>query len=88
MKILIAEDDVVSRKLILKVLSDFGDCDFVINGLEAIDAYLLGQKVEKISESEIKQLVILVISDFKMFKVLSSKEKNSFSKKLIVESKS
>ncbi len=28
---------------------------------------LLGQKVEKISESEIKQLVILVISDFKMF---------------------
>ena len=49
---------------------------------------LLGQKVEKTSESEIKQLVILVISDFKMFKVLSSKEKNSFSKKLIVESRS
>ena len=45
MKILIAEDDVVSRKLILKVLSDFGDCDFVINGFEAIDALPLCQRI-------------------------------------------
>ncbi|PKM57783.1 MAG: response regulator [Firmicutes bacterium HGW-Firmicutes-3] len=44
MKILIAEDDVVSRKLMWKILSDYGDCDLVINGLEAIDAFLLAQK--------------------------------------------
>ena len=44
MKILIAEDDVVSRKLMWKILSDYGDCDLVINGLEAIDAFLLALK--------------------------------------------
>ncbi|PKM66117.1 MAG: response regulator [Firmicutes bacterium HGW-Firmicutes-2] len=44
MRILIAEDDVVSRKLMWKILSDYGDCDLVINGLEAIDAFLLAIK--------------------------------------------
>jgi len=44
LKILIAEDDVVSRKLMWKILSDYGDCDLVINGLEAIDAFLLALK--------------------------------------------
>lgn len=44
MRILIAEDDVVSRKLMWKILSDYGDCDLVINGLEAIDAFLLALK--------------------------------------------
>jgi len=44
MKILIAEDDVVSRKLMWKILSEYGDCDLVINGLEAIDAFLLALK--------------------------------------------
>lgn len=44
LKILIAEDDMVSRKLLFKVLSDYGDCDTVVNGIEAIDAYLLSIK--------------------------------------------
>jgi two-component system chemotaxis response regulator CheY len=44
LRILIAEDDVVSRKLMWKILSDYGDCDLVINGLEAIDAFLLAIK--------------------------------------------
>lgn len=44
LRILIAEDDVVSRKLMWKILSDYGDCDLVINGLEAIDAFLLALK--------------------------------------------
>lgn len=44
LKILIAEDDMVSRKLLFKVLSDYGDCDTVVNGIEAIDAFLLSIK--------------------------------------------
>ncbi len=44
MKILIAEDDMVSRKLLFKVLSEFGECDMVVNGIEAIDAVLLSIK--------------------------------------------
>lgn len=44
LKILIAEDDMVSRKLLFKVLSDYGECDTVVNGIEAIDAFLLSIK--------------------------------------------
>lgn len=47
MKILIAEDDVISRKLMSKVLSEYGECDLVLNGLETIDAFLLAQKDEE-----------------------------------------
>jgi len=41
LKILIAEDDMISRKLLWKVLDEFGECDLVINGIEAIDAYMI-----------------------------------------------
>ncbi|WKY48844.1 response regulator [Eubacteriaceae bacterium ES3] len=42
--ILIAEDDVVSRKFLSKFLKPYGDCDLVVDGLEAIDAYILSIK--------------------------------------------
>lgn len=44
MKILIAEDDLVSRKYITKVLSRYGECDVTVDGMEALDAYLLSMK--------------------------------------------
>lgn len=41
MKILIAEDDRVSRTLISKFLQKYGECDLVVDGLEALDAFLM-----------------------------------------------
>jgi len=41
MKILIAEDDFTSRKYIIKVLSAYGEYDVTVNGLEAIEAYVM-----------------------------------------------
>ncbi|MDW7675126.1 MAG: response regulator [Bacillota bacterium] len=41
MKILIAEDDAVSRRFLQKFLSKYGECDIVVDGLEAIDAFLI-----------------------------------------------
>lgn len=38
MKILIAEDDFLSRKLLMKYLSTVGDIDIAVNGLEAVQA--------------------------------------------------
>jgi two-component system, chemotaxis family, chemotaxis protein CheY len=38
---LIVEDDFVSRKIMQKILSAYGECDFAANGLEAIDAFKL-----------------------------------------------
>ncbi|HZJ84651.1 MAG TPA: response regulator [Syntrophomonadaceae bacterium] len=47
MKILIAEDDFASRKFLQKFLSSYGQCDVVIDGLEAIDAVLLALKEDE-----------------------------------------
>ena len=41
MRILIAEDDFASRKVILKFLSEYGDCDVTVDGMEAIDAFMM-----------------------------------------------
>ena len=44
MKILIAEDDNTSRKFLTKFLSQYGECDQVVDGLEALDAVLISLK--------------------------------------------
>lgn len=47
MRILIAEDDLVSRKFLQKYLSKYGECDIVVDGLEALDAYMISLKDDK-----------------------------------------
>lgn len=41
MRILIVEDDFVSRRLLLTILSKYGQCDIAVNGTEAIEAFKL-----------------------------------------------
>lgn len=47
MRILIAEDDMNSRKFLHKFLSRYGECDLVVDGLEVLDAFLLSVKEDK-----------------------------------------
>ncbi|AGX43295.1 response regulator [Clostridium saccharobutylicum] len=56
MRILIAEDDMVSRRFLSKFLSQYGECDIVVDGMEALDAYLIS-----IKESEPYDLICLDI---------------------------
>lgn len=44
MKILIVEDDMTSRRFLSKFLSQYGECDVVVDGMEALDAYLISVK--------------------------------------------
>ncbi len=41
MKILIVEDDFASRKFLSKFLSDYGDCDVTVDGVEALEAFIM-----------------------------------------------
>ena len=41
MRILIAEDDFASRKMMQKFLSKYGETDVTVDGMEAIDAFLM-----------------------------------------------
>jgi two-component system chemotaxis response regulator CheY len=47
MRILIAEDDLVSRKFLSRFLSQYGECDIVVDGLEALEAFLISLQDEK-----------------------------------------
>lgn len=47
MRILVAEDDLISRKLICKFLEEYGYCDATVDGMEALDAFLMAIKEEK-----------------------------------------
>lgn len=44
MRILIAEDDRTSCEYLSGVLSAYGECDTVFNGLEALDAYIMAMR--------------------------------------------
>jgi len=39
MRVLIVEDDFVSRKLLQRILGHYGECDIAVNGEEAIEAF-------------------------------------------------
>jgi two-component system chemotaxis response regulator CheY len=39
MKILIVEDDFISRLVLQKILTPYGSCDIAVNGVEAITAF-------------------------------------------------
>ena len=40
MKILIAEDDIIGRKLLEKFLQDFGECHVAVDGIEALEKFI------------------------------------------------
>ena len=42
MRILIAEDDLTSRIFISKLLSIYGECDTTVDGIQAIEAFVIG----------------------------------------------
>lgn len=81
LKMLIAEDDIVSRKLLWKVLSEFGDCDMVINGLEAIDAYIMAFKDEEPYDLVCLDIMMPKIDGVKVLKTIRDLEMQNQVKK-------
>lgn len=47
MKCLIAEDDLISRRILTELLSEFGSCDIAVNGKEAIDSFKLAHESKR-----------------------------------------
>ena len=41
MRILIVEDDFASRKFMMNFMSAYGDCDGTVDGMEAVEAYMM-----------------------------------------------
>lgn len=47
MRILIAEDNFASRKFLFKLLSLHGECDVTIDGIETVEAFIIGHDIGK-----------------------------------------
>lgn len=47
MRILLAEDDFATRKFMADFLSKYGDCDVTVDGMEAVDAFMMALEEEK-----------------------------------------
>ncbi|HAO23342.1 MAG: two-component system response regulator [Desulfobacteraceae bacterium IS3] len=47
MRALIAEDDFIARKYLKEILSPYGDCDVVVDGQEAVQAFRLAWDEKK-----------------------------------------
>jgi len=47
MRILIAEDDYVSRKVLCKYLSNFGECDVTVDGIETVQAFIMAHESKR-----------------------------------------
>ena len=41
MRILIVEDDLASRRFLSKFLSTYGECDITVDGMEALEAFMI-----------------------------------------------
>lgn len=77
MKILIAEDDSVGRKFLLKFLSQYGECDLTIDGLEALDAYLLAYKEKAPYDLVCLDIMMPKVDGVRVLKTIRSLEKEN-----------
>jgi Response regulators consisting of a CheY-like receiver domain and a winged-helix DNA-binding domain len=78
LKILIAEDDQVSRKFLFTFLSQYGECDVVVDGLEAIDAYMISMKEKKPYDLICLDIMMPKIDGVKVLKAIRDMEKSKF----------
>ena len=75
MKILIAEDDMVSRKFLQKFLSQYGECDVVVDGLEALDAFLYSLNSKQYYDLICLDIMMPKVDGIKVLKTIRDLEK-------------
>lgn len=75
MKILIAEDDMISRMFLSKFLSQYGECDVVVDGMEALDAYLISIKEKEPYEVICLDIMMPKVDGVKVLKAIRDFER-------------
>ena len=77
LKILIAEDDFISRRFLYKVLSKYGECDLVVDGLEVIDAYMMAKEEKQPYDLICLDIMMPKIDGIKALKAIRDLEMQS-----------
>lgn len=76
MRILIVEDDFISRKLLQRLLGHYGDCDIAVNGQEAIEAFKLAHKDGKPYDLVCMDIMMPVVDGQQALKQIREIEKS------------
>lgn len=74
MKILVAEDDLASRKFLQRFLSQYGECDVVVDGLEALDAFLISIKSNQLYDLICLDIMMPKVDGVKVLKAIRDLE--------------
>ena len=75
MRILIVEDDLTSRRFLQKFLSQYGECDIVVDGMEALDAFLYALKEDSPYHLICLDIMMPKIDGLKVLKTIRELEK-------------
>ena len=75
MKILIAEDDFASRKFMLRFLSKYGECDVTVDGMEAVDAFLMALDSEEGYDLVCLDIMMPELDGYQVLKTIRDIEK-------------
>lgn len=75
MRILVAEDDMVSRKYLLRFLSNYGDCDLTVNGIETLEAFLLAIRENKPYDLICLDIMMPKVDGIKVLKTIRQLER-------------
>ncbi len=74
MRILIAEDDYVSRKFLFKLLSQYGECDVTVDGMEAIEVFLMSLEEQNYYDLVCLDIMMPEVDGIKVLKTIRKLE--------------
>jgi two-component system, chemotaxis family, chemotaxis protein CheY len=77
MRVLIAEDDLISRRFLDTLLSPYGECDMVVDGMEALDAFLLAFKENRPYDLVCLDIMMPKVDGVKVLKAIRELERQS-----------
>ena len=75
MRTLVVEDDGISRLFMQKFLSEFGDCDVVVDGLEAIEAILIAIQDDTLYDLVCLDIMMPKVDGVRVLKAIRELEK-------------
>ena len=75
MRILIAEDDRLSRVFLKKFLSSYGTCDVAVDGMEALDAFMEAVKQKEPYDLLCLDIMMPRVDGLKVLKAIRVLEK-------------
>ena len=75
MKILLAEDDFVTRKFMVNFLSKYGECDVTVDGMEAVDAFMMALEDEEPYDLVCLDIMMPVMDGYQALVALRKLEK-------------